>query len=259
MTRRIVLLATLLISVLTYAQTPPPIAPNAEGVSWLHIHLRVRDVDAQRAFWLALTGDPPPTGRGLRVGGLPVSIELSETAQSSDGSAIDYVAFRVRDLKGTLARLEASGGRVLAGAGAGAAFIVAPEGIKVELIADSSLDVPLLHDYIRLALPSAREAQAWYAKTLGAAPNPAGDGWVIPGVVLRVTEGQPRATSKGRSLDHIAFSVENLDEFCGRLSAMGISTEPVTRIGNGTRGYTYMTDPWGVYIELMGAVAPPAN
>lgn len=246
----------LAVAVPGFSQTAQPVERNAAGLAFLHIHLIVRNTDAQRSFWVALMGETPPAGgRGLRVGGASVSIQQGESNGGSDGTAIDHLGFRVKNLKETLARLGAAGGKVLS-ATPNATFVTAPEGVKVELIEDASLTSPVVQDHIHLAFRSAAEAQPWYAKTLGAVPNPAGQGWVIPGVVLRVAEGKTAAPVKGRALDHIAFDVANLNDFCKRLAGLGITPEPITKVGNGARGYTYITDPWGVYIEFMGPIAP---
>ncbi len=238
-----------------FAQTAQPVERNSAGLAFLHIHLIVRDTDAQRNFWVALMGQaPPPGARGLLVGGYSVSIQKGESNGGSEGTAIDHVAFRVKSVKETVAKLEAAGGKPLSST-ANSAFVAAPEGVKVELLEDASLSAPVLRDHIQLALRSAAEAQPWYAKTLGAVPGPAGRDWVIPGVVLRVTEGKAAAPSKGHSLDHIAFDVADLNAFCKRLEGLGITPEPITKVGNGARGYTYITDPWGVYIEFMGPIA----
>ncbi len=238
------------------SQTAQPVQPNAAGMSFLHIHLIVRNTDAQRSFWVALMGETPPAGgRGLRVGGASVSIQQGESNGGSDGTAIDHVAFRVKSLKETLARVEAAGGKA-SSAAPNSTFVTAPEGVKVELIEDASLTSPIIQDHVHLASRSAVEAQRWYAKTLGAVPNPAGPGWVIPGVVLQISEAQAAAPTKGRALDHIAFTSANVDDFCKRLTGMGIAWEPITKVGGGARGYTMVQDPWGVYIEFMGPIAP---
>ena len=51
-------------------------------------------------------------------------------------------------------------------------------------------------------------------------------------------------------LDHIGLEVENLEEFCRRLEARGVTFDvPYQRSGSGI-GYAFLTDPWGVTIAL---------
>ncbi len=229
----------------------PAITPNAAGVFFLHIHLYVRNVEAQRNFWLALAGGPQG-GRGVRIGTATVSITPGEPKGGNAGSAIENVTFRVKDLKDTLAKLEAAGGKLMPGGTVSSAFVMAPEDVKIELIEDRSLEGPSAYDHVQLNLKSTAEALPWHQKVLGA--TPVAGGWTIPGTIVKVTEGRAAPTSKGTSLDHIAFDVGDLAAFLKKLDAARLDYEPVTRIGDGTRGYTYLMDPGGVYIELMGSL-----
>ena len=233
-------------------QTPPPaVTPNSAGVFFLHIHLYVRNVDAQRAFWLALAGGPQ-SGRGVRIGTATVSITQGEPKGGNAGSAIENVTFRVKDLKDTLAKLEAAGGKRIPGGGANSAFVLAPEDVKVELVQDRSLAEPSAYDHVQLTLESTAKILPWHQKLLGA--EAASGGWTVPGTIVKVTEGKAAPTSKGTSLDHIAFDVGDLAAFTKKLDAAKVSYEPITKIANGARGYTYVMDPGGVYIELMGTL-----
>lgn len=238
------------------AAPAPAVTPNAAGVSFLHIHLYVRDVEAQRNFWLALAG-APQTGRGIRIGTATISITPGEPKGGNEGTAIDHAAFKVKNLKETLAKLEAAGGKAVPGSRPIIAFVTAPEGVKVEIIEEPTLEGPAIHDHVQLRLRSATESLPWYQKLLGATPNTTG-GWAIPGTTLRVTEGNAAPTSKGTSFDHIAFDVGDLTRFLKQMESNGVAHEAITRIGNGARGYTYITDPGGVYIEFMGTL-PPAG
>ena len=91
------------------------------------------------------------------------------------------------------------------------AFITGPDDVRVELLQDDALPVPIRMHHVHIWVPAPLEAQAWYVKYFGA------------------TVGKPRATStpptcpalncgdratrpelvptEGRSLDHIGFEV----------------------------------------------------
>jgi hypothetical protein len=255
MKTRILLALALAAAVSALAQTPPAatapaITPNAAGVSFLHIHLFVRDVDAQRNFWLALTG--PQAGRGINIGTTSVSITKGEPKGGNAGSAIENVTFRVKDLKDTLAKLEAAGGNRIPGGAANSAFVLAPEDVKIELVEDRSLAGPPVYDHVQLNLNSIAENLPWHQKWLGAVTAPGG--WTIPGTIVKVTEGKTAPTSKGTSLDHVAFDVGSLDAFLKKLEAGGIAHEPVMKISNGARGLAYVMGPGGFYMELMGSL-----
>jgi catechol 2,3-dioxygenase-like lactoylglutathione lyase family enzyme len=205
--------------------------------------------DAQRNFWLALAG--PQAGRGINIGTTSISITKGEPNGGNAGSAIENVSFRVKDLKDTLAKLEAAGGKRMPGGTASSAFVLAPENVKIELIEDRSLTAPA-YDHVQVNLNSIAENLPWHQKWLGAVP--AAGGWTIPGTIVKVTEGRTAPTSKGTSLDHIAFDVGNLDAFLKKLEAAGIAHEPVMKIANGARGLAYAMGPGGLYMELMGSL-----
>jgi catechol 2,3-dioxygenase-like lactoylglutathione lyase family enzyme len=242
----------LLAAALAYSQSTPAPAPNAAGVSWQHVHLIVRNVDAERTFWTAIGAQPG--GRGVVLGGTNISLTQGESNGGSDGTAIDHVAYRVKDLAGTLARVAPAGGKILAGATASVAFVSSPEAVKVELISDPSLATAVLQDHVHLTVPSASETQAWFAKALGAEVNAAGD-ILIPGVVLKITAGKAAPTSKGHSLDHIGFSVSNIAEICDKLEAMGVTHDPALNpASKSRRSLTYISSPTGIYMELLGGM-----
>jgi catechol 2,3-dioxygenase-like lactoylglutathione lyase family enzyme len=233
------------------AAAPPAVTPNAAGVSFLHLHFYVRNVEAERAFWLALAG-APQGGRGLRIGTAAISITAGEPKGGNAGTAIDHAAFRVKDLKDMLPKLEAVGAKRLpATDNPRVAFILAPEDIKLELMEDPAVQATTF-DHVQFLLKSKAAILPWHQQVLGAEPTQAG--WSVPGAQFRITEGKEAPTSKGTSFDHIAFDVGDLAKFLKRLDTDKISYEPVTKIANGARGYTYVMDPGGVYVELMGTL-----
>ncbi len=58
-------------------------------------------------------------------------------------------------------------------------------------------------------------------------------------------------TTKGRVLDHIGFDVKDLQAFIKMLEAQGIKLDrPYTKNEKTGEALAFITDPWGVYIEL---------
>ena len=67
----------------------------------------------------------------------------------------------------------------------------------------------------------------------------------------------PPLPTKGRSLDHIGFEVEDLEAFVASLEAKGIKIEaPIRQVPNTKVKIAFLTDPWGTYIELTEGLAP---
>ena len=81
----------------------------------------------------------------------------------------------------------------------------------------------------------------------------------MPGVNLSFAEGtKAPLPTKGRSIDHIGFEVDNLEEFVKTLAAKGINIEAPIRTPAGTKlKIAFLTDPFGTYIELTEGLTPP--
>jgi len=75
-------------------------SPNTAGVSMGHLHYRVRDVEANRRFWMALGGQPTVVGDGvvLKFPDVLVFLQQGESTGGTEGSVVNHVAFRVPSL-----------------------------------------------------------------------------------------------------------------------------------------------------------------
>jgi predicted enzyme related to lactoylglutathione lyase len=61
----------------------------------------------------------------------------------------------------------------------------------------------------------------------------------------------PTLPTKGRTIDHIGFEVDNLEAFTKQLQAKGIKLGvPMREIADTGLKYAFITDPNGTYIEL---------
>ena len=65
-----------------------------------HVHYYVRDVEANRRFWVALGGDANRRGTTTVVSFPDVLVFLSpgESSGGTEGSVVNHVAFRVKSL-----------------------------------------------------------------------------------------------------------------------------------------------------------------
>jgi catechol 2,3-dioxygenase-like lactoylglutathione lyase family enzyme len=257
------------------AQLSPP---NAAGVAMGHLHFAVRDVAANKAFWLALGGEPVTLlGRieGVKFPDVVVLFRQAEPTEGSEGSVVNHTAFRVK----SLAALEAAGFQIEHNEQyPGVASVFTPEGERIELFDDElatnlgftidggasnataerhnrKIDVPIIAHHIHLYVPEADVAAAktWYTQTFGGTP---GKRWRyeavdLPGINLNFSASPTAlAPTQGRRLDHIGFEIENLEAFCRQLEAKGVKLDrPYSRLESGF-GLAFLTDPWGTYIEL---------
>lgn len=235
------------------AQLP---APNAAGVSAGHMHMMVRDPAAHKKLWVDLFGAQVVT-RGplelLRLPGIFLILGQSERAEGSVGSTLDHFAFRVKDLAGTSAKLKGAGVTLTRD---DSLEIVAtfPDNVKVEFYPAPTLSVPIEHFHAHFYAADVDGLRAWYAKHFGAATPTAtnANAMGVPGMSLsfRKTDAA-QAPTKGRSLDHIGFEVKDLEAFCRKLAADGVSFEvPFRDVPAIGLKVAFLIDPAGTRIEL---------
>lgn len=242
------------------AQLPPG---NPKGVSMGHIHLRVSDVDAHKKLWIdALGAQVVKLGRleFYQFPGVQMGLVPGQPTGGTDGCAVDHLGFKVKDLAGIKEKLTAAGATVLSeNPNTHQMFVEFPDAIKVEFTEDPAQASPVVHDHIHFAGQSIDEHREWYAKTFGAIPGmsrnfQAAD---LPGVNLRWKVSETKlAGTKGRAVDHIGFEITNLSEFCQQLEAEGVKFDiPYRSVPQLGLSIAFLTDPWGVYIELTEGLA----
>ena len=239
-------------------------APGDAGVVMGHLHLMVKDVDAQQKFWAALGGTPVQNGplALIRLPGTFVMLRKAEPTGGTVGSTINHVGFLVKDIAPWIGKWQAAGLKMEPQARPTQVYLIGPDDVRVEILEDKTIDVPLKMHHIHFYIAAPLETQAWYAKTFGAVPGKRGqfDAADLPGVNLTFAKQvgpTASAPTKGRSLDHIGFEVKNLEAFCKKLEASGIKLDrPYTRLPNSATAIAFLTDPWGSYIELTENLAP---
>ena len=258
------------------------VAPNAAGVSMGHLHFYVSDVEANQKFWLALgatSGADLGTSKVLRLPGLVIVLTQSEKRPSGDGSSVGHMAFRVKSFK----QLEAAGFTVrTAPERPGSGNVDLPSGDHIEVFEENANQVGFVLDpgqkdataerhnrpmvgtivshHLHFYLPAGMDkaAQAWYVQRFGAIPGirlryAAAD---LPGVNLNFSDATgPVAPTKGRTLDHVGFEVKNLEAFCAKLAASGVTFDVPYRKSPTGLGVAFFTDPWGTYVELTEGLA----
>jgi catechol 2,3-dioxygenase-like lactoylglutathione lyase family enzyme len=253
-------------------------APNAAGVAMGHLHYVVRDVAANKAFWVKLGGRSVlfnGTTEGIVFPDVVVLLRQGESTGGTEGSVVNHVAFRVK----SVAALEQAGFEVHYNEQyPGVASVHTPEGERIELFDDElatnlgftidggvsdaaaerhnrKLEVPIIAHHIHLNVPADQVAAAkeWYATHFGGVRGMRWryDAVDLPGININISSvPQAQAPTRGRMLDHIGFEVENLEAFCKELEAKGIKFDrPYGTLPSGF-GLAFLTDPWGTYIEL---------
>jgi catechol 2,3-dioxygenase-like lactoylglutathione lyase family enzyme len=245
-----------------FAQLP---APNQSGVSMGHLHLMVADPEAQKKVWVdALGAEATHTGtlELLRLPGIFVIVGKARTAPSegTDGSTVNHIGFAVKDLAAVKAKLDALHVES-ASVNGNAKQIMAkfPEKVVVELTENPELSTPVAMHHIHLATPEPEKQRAWYVKTFGAKEGMRGNfpaAFIPGGEVDGRKADAAQAPTKGRSLDHIGFEVKDLEAFCKKLSADGVTFEmPYREVAAIGLKIAFLTDPEGTRIELTEGLA----
>jgi len=240
------------------AQLP---APNAAGVSAGHIHMMVRDPAAHKKIWVDLFGAQVVRSGSqefLKLPGIFIALDKAETAAGSEGSTLDHSAFRVRDLAGTSAALKAAGIPLTRD---DSMEIVAtfPDKVKIEFYPAPALSVPIEHFHVHFYAADTDALRAWYVTHFGAAmptarnANAAG----VPGMAFSFRKTDvAQAPTAGRSLDHISFEVRDLEAFCKKLAAAGVTFEtPFHEVPGIGLKVAVLIDPAGTRVELTEGLA----
>ena len=241
-----------------------PLPFNEAGVTMGHWHLNSGDVEANKKIFVAMGGVAMKMGDFdiVQFPGAIIILHLRPGTPPSTGptvgTVINHVGLIVQNVQESVARWKAAGVPVLPGNNnrLDQAYVDMPDGLRIEILEDKNQKHPIQHEHVHFYLPEAviAQSQAWYAKHFGAKPGvrngaPVAD---LPGVQLRFAKAdKPMIATKGRILDHIGFDVKDLQAFIKKLEADGIKLDrPYTKVGQGGDALAFMTDPWGVSIEL---------
>ena len=231
------LLSLIGISICAAAQIVPA---GSSGIRFGHLHVNAKDGAAHQKFWVDVMGaQSGKLGQSdlYRVPGTLIVINKVAPSAGTQGSVVDHVSFKVRDLKGILAKAKAMHVQVL-NPSKKQATLVGPDDLRVVLTIAGSQPVG-----VDFHTSDVKGMKDWYESTFGTS---------IPGVELRysIASAAPAGT-KGRVLDHIGFEVKDLEAFTRKLEATGVKfTVAYRKIPQLGIAIAFFTDAWGTYIEL---------
>lgn len=248
--------------------------PNASGVSIAKAHLLVRNPEQHKKLWVDILGAKVTRVGSLEMLKLPgvyIVLEKGEPAGGSGGSSMNHVGFLIKDYVEVKAKITANNIEVAADGykadGCAAApgtpacqfTVVFPDGVRVEFTEDKTLPVTAANHHFHMNIPDREGVRAWYAKTLGAEAGLRRNTIMaakFPGQYAGEIDFNPApeapAPTKGRSIERIGFEVKNLDAFCKKLEAQGVTLDaPVRKVAGTKLKSAFITDPVGTRIELM--------
>ena len=248
------------------AQLAPP---NAAGVTMGHVHYTVKDVEAQKRFWIDNLGGIEVKNGPLsmiQMPGVYILFRQGDVTGPQEGAIIDHVSFVVKDLQESMANWRAKGVTVQQANNPLQCYVVGPEGVKVEILQNPKTPVQYHMDHIHLHPTDVKAMEAWYEKTFGftttnvpmLTSSRLQEIGEVPGSSLHyAVEKTALLPTKGRTLDHIGFEVKDLEAFVKRLEAQGTKIDaPIRQVPNSNVKIAFLSDPWGTYIELTQGLAP---
>ncbi len=241
------------------AQLAPP---NAAGVAFGHVHLNVTDVEEHVALWVDHLGGVRVQKGPLvtvKIPGMLMVFTEREPTGDSEGSVMDHVGIAVRDFDAVVDAWEEAGYEArpefTGTEGTRNAYLMAPDGVKIEIQEDTSLTVPASSYHVHFFTDGFRDLMDWYVELFGLTPRTRGSIETTadaPGMNLSFNGSRgERAATRGRAIDHVGFEIDGLEAFCEQLEARGIAFDvPYRYIDSIELAIAFFTDPSGVRIEL---------
>src|SRR5260221_628540 len=179
---------TLLLFLSTHASVRGQLAaPGDSGVAMGHLHLNSKDPETQARFWTEVLGAKRgkfANGDVFKLPGVLVMLRASDPSGPSEGSMVNHVGLKVRDLAAMLGRAEAAKVEI-ASRSAKQAMLVAPGGLRVELTEDPAGAAVEMH-HIHFYTAEVEKMRQRYVETFGAKPGKRGrfEAADLPGVNL---------------------------------------------------------------------------
>jgi predicted enzyme related to lactoylglutathione lyase len=247
-------------------------------VTYSHHHLHVGDLAAHRRFWVDGLGgtasDRLAGAETVRMAGALVLLDAKRNSGGTKGTTVNHIGLQVPDLREAVGRVKAAGFPMVTREEITAvppeavkddmafnpfmetlvAMTMGPEGMKVELVENPALRVPIAIHHVHFFNPAQQQMRDWYVAMFGASPGSRGKFLTaeLPGVSLTVSASQqPVVGTRGRVIDHIGFNVSRLDELTRKLQSAGAALQAsdprLEAIGVHS---AFVTDPWGTSVEL---------
>jgi catechol 2,3-dioxygenase-like lactoylglutathione lyase family enzyme len=235
---------------------------NEMAVTFAHVHVNVTDVAAHEELWSNVfdgTIVVKGTLHTVRLPNMLVVFTQREPTGPSQGTVMDHFGFKVRDIDEILEAWRARGLEVQSefnGAeGFRNAYLIAPDGIRLELQEDPQLPVKATGYHVHFWSNQTEELMAFYAENFGAWTWPRGNIETtsnVPGMNLSFAACRTECVAtRGRAIDHIGFEIDGLEAFVAAMQAKGVEFQMGYRhIPSIELAIAFFTDPSGVYVEL---------
>ena len=272
----------LLLLVAAIPQSSAQLLNNEAPVIVGHYHLNVSRVAEHKKFWVDTLGGTATTFGAdkievIKFPGILLFLRVQRPTGPTRGTAFDHIGFAVPNVPEVAARAVANGYKLTVGREPGPgqtvapptagdygrfAYLVGPDGVKVELVTSGESNAPpIVHHHVHFTNKQYVEMQQWYMKAFNATLRPGQTDFFIgadlPGVgymlnFFRWEPSEDQVGTAGRAVDHVGFEVKDLQAFCTQLEAKGIKlASPYRKVPELNNVATAtIVDPWGTVIEL---------
>ena len=246
-----------------------------------HYHLNATNIEEHMRFWVDTLG-----GKRMKFGpqgvdvvefpGVFIFLRHQKPTGPTRGTTFDHIGFAVPDVPAMAAKAVAAGYKLTVGREPGPgqtaspptagnygkfAYILGPDGVKVELVTNSDPNAPpIMHHHVHFVNKQFVQMEQWYAKAFNATLRPGQTDFFIgadlPGVGYSLNffswlPDEPLVGTTGRAVDHVGFEVRGLKAFCEELQKKGIElTVPYREVPGMKLATAFIKDPWGTSIEL---------
>ncbi len=249
----------------TFALASVVLPGLAVAQSFTHVHLRTPDPAAAAEWYHTLVGgDLRPSAGGMGSvrqahGSISTMLDDAE-ARPSGGSVIDHFGFAVADVPAMVEKARVMGAQVISEPHPGTtsstiAMIQDPWGTRVELLEDAEFTG---FSHVHMVTEDVEVLRDWMLEVFGGDYDPERGGGRIhairyDGIWVYLSEAREGSTvpSRGRSLDHIGFSVTDMDATVATIEASGYEPYVIrpSRPG-GTTLLMFVEGANGVHFEI---------
>ena len=128
------------------------VEPNQVGLRMGHVHLAVKDVDAQKQFWIAIMGGTLVKNGPLELIQFPgvfIMLRKADAAlEPPAGSIVNHFGFIVKDMPAALAKWKAANLKIEPTENPNEVYVHAPDGIRLEVYGEPALPTPVSMNHI---------------------------------------------------------------------------------------------------------------
>jgi catechol 2,3-dioxygenase-like lactoylglutathione lyase family enzyme len=107
------------------------------------------------------------------------------------------------------------------------------------------------YDHMHLAVPDPAKAVEWYIANLGAKHGEGADRVLFGRTIFAFLKADNAKPSAGSAIDHVGFSVADVDATMKQLQAAGAKVITPARDVEGLFKVGFVEDPWGIKMELV--------